>query len=99
MKCCGKERSSAYCPDCGNPLQIPLQALLRHLRNQAKHYREHADNQEKNTEAIRWKGKPEKLRRYCERMRSLERKWQGWVDEIERLMKNQSGPQPQEAQP
>lgn len=29
--CCGQERTSSYCPDCGKKLEHPLAGLFRHL--------------------------------------------------------------------
>ena len=31
INCCGQERESKFCPECGKSLEHPLSALYRHL--------------------------------------------------------------------
>jgi len=42
MKCCGEERTSKFCPECGKLLAAPkpLDELLAHVRQRVKHLTE-----------------------------------------------------------
>lgn len=48
MKCCGQDRTTKFCPDCGTDLTLgPLGSLLRHVKN-------HVRNANSDAARIKW---------------------------------------------
>jgi hypothetical protein len=75
MKCCGKERTSKFCPDCGKHLETvgSLESLLRYLECQAK-------SAEQILKGHEVKNEPgSKLRQNASRKA---RKWRSWADHV-----------------
>jgi hypothetical protein len=72
-KCCGQDRASAYCPDCGGKLtQAPLLELLAHVRKTAAHHAKFAALAESDAPADEW----------ARRKRAVADRWQSWADAL-----------------
>jgi Zn-finger nucleic acid-binding protein len=85
--CCGQQRSSAYCPDCGKKLfDGPLAELMQHLRYAEKQNRtraEHARMRIKDDSGMEdrlWKRKADDLGVQADR-------WAAWADALADVMK------------
>ncbi len=79
MTCCGEERDSRFCPDCGKQLReaSPLGSLLVYLRAQTAARSTRLANYVEN-------GAPPKRQTRCEFNRD---KWKSWVAALESLLK------------
>jgi hypothetical protein len=84
IECCGKERSTRFCPECGKRLvDDPLVELLAHVRKTEKLYRTSAAKamarslHSKYDNPGYWSEKADK--------------WQSWVDALSRLMGSDHG--------
>lgn len=80
MKCCGKERDTYFCPDCGKRLrdEVGPRGLLRYIRAQRRAQETRYKNlcidvglQTDTQEKARW------IRRRDRALQCLER-WQSW---------------------
>lgn len=87
MECCGQERRTRFCADCGSPLKAHgLYTLLLHcnaklgvIRNRAVRLRKWADRQDDADDR-------ERALRAERSMNKHVAKWQGWVDAIEKAL-------------
>lgn len=88
VTCCGKDRDTVFCPECGTRLteRHTLAGLLRHIRHHIRVLRK---------EESRWQGFVDRgaegnhlLR--CQRKviaaSALIAKWEGWANDLELLM-------------
>ncbi len=88
-ECCGQERTTKFCPDCGKPIthNNPLIDLLVHLRKNVKLFKKRGDQFEANLSA------PivaEHIRSWATKgmvkSRSMQKKWQDMADALSELM-------------
>jgi len=87
MKCCGQERTTRFCPECGTRVQEThdLYGLLGYCRGKAS-------GANKSAETNRMQGgygAPDI--EYQERQERIAKKWTTWADELERLMNQAKG--------
>ena len=81
ITCCGQERSTNYCPDCGKLLaNLPLTALLNYLHTMRAQAKGRLDKITARTE-----------RRLGEvaRANTILQKWDGWAQELAALLKRE----------
>jgi hypothetical protein len=91
-KCCGRERETAYCPDCGGKLTRqapPLLALLAHVRKTAANHAKLAAEREADAPA----GDP-----WAQRKRSVADRWQAWADALADALSRLDAPPPSDGQ-
>ena len=88
--CCGAERSTKYCAECGKKLgeESPLDSFLEHASKVARRYKRQAEKlkqEAEHSEVPRWhlvqQGKAE--RAYA--------KWSGWESAVRKLMADGEG--------
>jgi hypothetical protein len=85
-ECCGEERDTPHCPQCGKRLQdLNLYTLLQHLRKQTalRNNDVIAMRHRLETEWKNWS--PTKKAQVMAADESGLRKWQGWLDAVEEL--------------
>jgi uncharacterized membrane protein YvbJ len=88
IECCGKERDTRYCPDCGKQLiDHKLHGLLKHCELNAGSQRALLDKstrrqREKDTEAVR---------NQIKKRAAVVHKWQTWADVLRKLIAQTSG--------
>ena len=77
MRCCDKDRDSAYCPECGEQLaeSNELASLLTHLERQVEKYRRGARRARSNGGDEDWMNSRDEL----------VNKWVGWLDLVQDL--------------
>jgi hypothetical protein len=87
MKCCGENRATKFCPECGKPLvNEPILQLLKHC---TQHVRVRK-NAIKNARALNTKGNATCSKEW--RDHSIEKeeatfvKWQSWESALEELI-------------
>lgn len=80
MKCCGQERTSKFCPECGKKLEHPLCALYRHLDNVVKIDDAKLQTVKKDTKAR--DANPEIHKRRIARIEKTLAKWVSWRDAV-----------------
>lgn len=74
IECCGKTRTSMFCPDCGVSLsEDPSVTLLNYLVKQQNSQRKQLDNWGLGASQIKRKEK-------------VLQKWKDWATELERLI-------------
>lgn len=92
VTCCGRERTSRYCPECGEKLQEhPLDSLLAHAREVIRVHETKAANLRRK---IAWQAENPDAKRYRpdvseEDLIAPERlaaKWRTWAAAVEALM-------------
>jgi hypothetical protein len=90
MQCCGEERLTRFCPECGQELgSAGLRTLLDHLKRNLNPLVERA---------VRWRqaleedpgDNPERFRRRLERVEKRRDKWQSWVNAVEQAIRDSS---------
>ena len=88
MQCCGQERSTPFCPECGTPLKGPgLMLLLKHLRTLQSNYEKKVLRREQALKDF-----PGDESRFDKRTKALNQaklvatKWKSWADELEMLL-------------
>ena len=88
MKCCGKSRSTPFCPQCGRKIKgaDPLLSLLAYLRDMQR-------SQERSLDALHNKcaNNEEPSEFLASSIANKERavkKWQVWADAVEGIMAN-----------
>ena len=87
MQCCGKERTTKFCPDCGKPTCDPwLSSLLAHLKRRADEERKRYQAICKSHESL---GKTdEDDTKWLDQAKARADKWASWhavlVDLIEK---------------
>ena len=79
MKCCGEERTTAYCPDCGKHLgqASPLHQLLSHVRQRIK---------SQLSEIGSWNTHSPNNEGTAKRKKTVA-KWQAWADALVEAIK------------
>lgn len=76
--CCGEERTTAFCPDCGAALCHPVKAgLIGHLRWNVRKAKTKADQGERKLEGEPGNGIWETM---LSHYRSEQARWQSWLD-------------------
>ena len=89
MKCCGKEVTTSFCPECGHPTGS-VNALLRHLKQRAEQSRlEYVRKQARigRGEEEGWPDRNvERAKRSAERVERTYAKWRGWAEWVEVAM-------------
>ena len=84
MDCCGKQRSTKYCPDCGKLLrdESPLGSLREHVRKRMNMQRRRVISWQHRakTESAKWI----ELRIASEE-KTLE-KWTSWLDALDKAI-------------
>ncbi|CEF48307.1 unnamed protein product [uncultured bacterium] len=88
MECCGKERTSRFCPDCGNALQSGgLWELLSHMRVVI---RTQSRSAERNARKSQCSGinDPSFYARRADSQRKAADKWTAWADELAKLLED-----------
>lgn len=84
MICCGEERETAFCPDCGKSLRGCLTTLLTYCRNHEKTLKTHVDRLTADAQSGKRGGRlAETNRRHA--------KWKDWADALEALLKKKGG--------
>jgi len=78
--CCGVERTSSYCPNCGKKLEHPLAGLYRHLDGVVKTDLAKLDAAKKDVKMQ--KDNPVVHKRGIARMEKNLAKWTGWFDSL-----------------
>lgn len=76
MECCGKDRQTKYCPECGRLLcSSPLEEVTNHCIRQLEMMKRHT--------AMRLRGNQEKKQSswYKKKQRNIE-KWEAWVSAL-----------------
>lgn len=91
MMCCGSERKTPFCPECGKNLREPgpLDELLAHARQTARNFR---------SGAKRWRKRyeddgidPNEFGcKQIDRCQSSAEKWDKWADALEELMRGKA---------
>lgn len=77
MECCGQDRMTKFCPDCGTPLTgDPLVALMQYVNMHARH------QQDRVVKAERVPDDKYEIR-LAKRNAA---KWQAWADELEKAI-------------
>jgi hypothetical protein len=100
VTCCGQDRASRFCPECGKKLQDhPLDSLLSHAREVLKVQETRAANLRKK---IAWQAENPDARRYrpdvCEEdliaPERLAAKWRAWAEALEAVLDVTPAPPP-----
>lgn len=87
MYCCGEDRATKFCPECGNNLSLdPINALIAQCRATAKARQTEAEKQARRAAS------PEYLYKTLAKGRSeaalaQAAKWRSWADAVEALLK------------
>lgn len=85
--CCGEDRNTPFCPECGEPLaNKDVLQLLKHCRNQAKSRNKLLGRHLKSLQDSDKLDDEEKSRREVSAGIRLG-KWQRWTDALEELLK------------
>jgi hypothetical protein len=87
MECCGKERRTRFCSECGEPLDDPLASLLKHVTKHAKHQRDLCESAESlldHPPNDAWR------ERRLERMQRVAAKWESWQSALEKVVEESS---------
>lgn len=85
MKCCGQERTTRFCPECGKPTNNPLFTLLAHCKphlDQAKTRLAWTISQNREHDEFR----------IAKQQASVD-KWQEWMDALERAIQGDGTPE------
>lgn len=78
MKCCGKNRETKFCPDCGRGLdQEPIYQLLAHITKTAHNYKRQLDFSVENEMSEFHRNKAKKTYK----------KWNSWKKALRKLIK------------
>ena len=80
INCCGHERTSSYCPDCGKKLEHPLESLYRHLDGIVKI--DSAKLQTVKKDVAMQKKNPEIHKRRIARIQKTFNKWLDWRNSV-----------------
>jgi hypothetical protein len=98
-ECCGRERASSFCPDCGKRLDAdPLRTLADHLRKQAAFYAKKASARRSLAGSEADAGHADWLRRSADRADAVHAKWSGWLRAVEEAAARLDAPPPPDAQ-
>lgn len=87
MKCCGQDRTTRYCPDCGNKIDgdHPLDSLLQHIQAnivlKAKDIKEYQYRLSKNA-SYDW------IQGRIIRTKELQAKWIAWKAALVEAIRN-----------
>jgi len=84
MECCGRERETPYCPECGRYLEGSIGNLLKHCRLLAEqHTKRLRDSEEYFAQHLG--SEAERLRRQksIDHRKVLVARWTDWADWIE----------------
>ena len=82
--CCGVERTSSYCPNCGKKLEHPLESLYRHLDGIVKI--DSAKLVTVNKDVAMQKKNPEIYKRRIARIEKTLGKWLDWRNSVRVVM-------------
>jgi len=84
MKCCGQERTTRFCPECGKQVSDSsgLYGLLAHCRKSAQHAQKESESWDAHD--------PE--RPAAKRSKVNAAKWKTWVDVLEKTIKGDGAP-------
>ena len=93
MLCCGRERNSLYCPDCGSPIvdESPLGSLLLYLMKAQRKAEAQSRSALEFAEQARKPDEPVHSRHASEiaKKKAFVRKWTTWANELRKLIVNQ----------
>ncbi len=85
MKCCGQDRTTKFCPECGTRIAFtPLHVLLRQVQSSGKHHLTTARKYEAKSEEYPNHG--DHYRRLASRARMRCENNQTWADELEKAI-------------
>lgn len=81
MQCCGKNVTTKFCPDCGQPneLATPLQSLMAHVKRSLQTVKK------RNADMVRLLSGPEcrdsgaQKSQWIAKGRTTQAKWESWV--------------------
>lgn len=86
MHCCGQDRTTPFCPDCGEPVAAnPLVTLLRHVRSHVESQATRIASEEAASEA-NLHGNGDWHQRNADRVRKAQGKWCVWAVELEKAI-------------
>ena len=84
MQCCGQERTTKYCPDCGKAMVSPLASLLKHVNTQV---RGAVNSIASAQDGIGRNDSNQIAYRIRERIAEAKlAKWQAWADELKKAI-------------
>lgn len=88
MECCGQDRTTKFCCECGTPVGLsPLGELLRHCRTAVKMKQSTANGYREDTKTI---GRSDfsivRCKLAADRADNNAGKWQSWADELEKAI-------------
>lgn len=94
MKCCGKDRKTRFCPQCGKRLAehnlgslvTHCQSRLAQLRKEQLRWENAADKHDEQTDAKR----VDRIDRHIESAKRTIVKWEVWVNELEGIIESQT---------
>lgn len=90
VKCCGKKRTSKFCPECGKELGgSPLYGLLAHCRKIRSQYARWVKELEDRVASSNAQSK-EKVQGWLTAKRRKLEQWASWVDTLSELLDAQS---------
>lgn len=90
ISCCGKDRSTPFCPTCGSALQAPaiLSGLLAHIRARIKTLEHQATKIEAWPEDVRVR-RTSYISRLLQSSAKAKVKWRAWERGLLELMKTE----------
>ncbi len=89
-KCCGEQRNTAYCPDCGAKIdETDLASLLRYCRSTLKVIRGSLEMARKRTE--REAGSEARRKKRIAAYEKTVEKWSKWIVALEAAIKREAG--------
>lgn len=88
MRCCGEERSTRFCPECGSRLRQlgTLRDLLAHVSQRASHERAIQDNLERLLAEPNGQNDPEWLKKRVQQHLPHVLKWESWRNSLATLL-------------
>lgn len=87
MECCGQNRMTKFCPDCGEPITAHiLGGLLKEVRLTARGHLSKATKYDGNALDGEPAGGQVDWRRAARLANERYAKWQGWADELEKAI-------------
>lgn len=97
MECCGHDRSTNYCPDCGKELRKPgpLDELLKHCQREAKIADRRsitAEKRSQNWKKFGYRDKAAEAEKCAESWKGSRIKWDLWAAALqEAIARKQEG--------
>jgi hypothetical protein len=97
-KCCGRNRDSRFCPDCGKKLgdDNGLQGQQAHCRKTERHHRALARNRARDIERAKSKGEetPDWWHNVKDGAETTANRWKAWGDGLANLIDPPTSPMP-----